>query len=44
LPSCRAGPTAPAINYNAFDAVPLLPIGLAAGSFRMLGRRYGAQG
>jgi hypothetical protein len=35
---------APAINGNAFDAVLLLPIGLAAGCFWMLGRGYGAPG
>jgi hypothetical protein len=35
---------APAINSNAFDAVLLLPIGLAAGCFWMLGRGYGAPG
>jgi hypothetical protein len=35
---------APAINSNAFDAVLLLPIGLAAGCFWMLGRGYAAPG
>jgi hypothetical protein len=35
---------APAVNSNAFDAVLLLPIGLAAGCFWMLGRGYGAPG
>jgi hypothetical protein len=34
----------PAINSNAFDAVLLLPIGLAAGCFWMLGRGYAAPG
>ena len=33
---------APAINSNAFDAVLLLPIGLAAGCFWMLGRGLAA--
>jgi hypothetical protein len=35
---------APAINSNAFDAVLLLPIGLAAGCFWMLGRGLAAPG
>ena len=35
---------APAVNSNAFDAVLLLPIGLAAGCFWMLGRGYAAPG
>lgn len=35
---------APAINSNAFDAVLLLPIGLAAGCFWMLGRGFAAPG
>lgn len=35
---------APAINSNAFDSVLLLPIGLAAGCFWMLGRGYAAPG
>jgi hypothetical protein len=35
---------APAVNNNAFDAVLLLPIGLAAGCFWMLGRGYAAPG
>jgi len=35
---------APAINSNAFDAVLLLPVGLAAGCFWMLGRGYAAPG
>lgn len=35
---------APAINSNAFDAVLLLPIVLAAGCFWMLGRGYAAPG
>jgi hypothetical protein len=35
---------APAVNNNAFDAALLLPIGLAAGCFWMLGRGYAAPG
>jgi hypothetical protein len=35
---------APAVNSNAFDAVLLLPIGLAAGCFWMLGRGFAAPG
>jgi hypothetical protein len=35
---------APAANSNAFDAVLLLPIGLAAGCFWMLGRGYASPG
>jgi len=35
---------APAVSSNAFDAVLLLPIGLAAGCFWMLGRGYAAPG
>lgn len=35
---------APAVNSNAFDAMLLLPIGLAAGCFWMLGRGYAAPG
>lgn len=35
---------AAAVNSNAFDAVLLLPIGLAAGCFWMLGRGYAAPG
>jgi hypothetical protein len=33
-----------AVNSNAFDAALLLPIGLAAGCFWMLGRGYAAPG